>query len=107
MGQGTLVGAHCILMPGATLGHEARLEPSTVVGEGARVGVGAAIGEGARLERAVDLGSYTVVGTGAILSEGARGGDRARVAPGAWIEPDTMVGERETWAGVPARAQQS
>ena len=98
-----LVGAHVLLMPGCTLGHQARVEPATVVGEGARVGVGATIGEGARLERRVDLGSYTFVGTGAILSEGVRLGDRARVKPGAWVEADTSVPERQTWAGVPAR----
>ena len=103
VGEGCLVGAHVLLMPGCTLGHRARIEPATVVGEGARVGVGATIQEGARLERRVDLGSYASVGTGAILSEGVRVGDRARVQPGAWVQADTAVPERETWAGVPAR----
>ena len=56
-----------------------------------------------RGERGVVLGSYVNVGTGAILSEGVRVGDRARIAPGALVQPDTLVGERETWSGVPAR----
>lgn len=103
VGAGCLVGAHVLMLPGASLGPDVRVEPATVIGEDVRVGVGCTIGEGARLERGVVLGSYVNVGTGAILSEGVRVGDRARIAPGALVQPDTLVGERETWSGVPAR----
>ena len=101
--EGCLVGAQVLLLPGSTLGHRARIEPGVVIGESARVGVGATMGQGARLERGVDVGSYVCVGAGAVLSERVRVGDRARVQPGAWVQPDTIVPERENWAGVPAR----
>lgn len=103
IGGGCLVGAHAILMPGATLGHDATVAPGVFVGEEVRVGVGAKIGEGATLEKGVDLGSYSTVGTGAIISEGVRVGDRARIASGALVEPHTEIGEREIWEGAPAR----
>jgi acetyltransferase-like isoleucine patch superfamily enzyme len=103
IGEGCLIGAHSILMPGATVGHDVRIEPAAIIGEEVRVGVGASIGEGVRLEKGVDLGSYASIGTGAIISEGVRIGDRAKVAPGAIVEPHTQIGEREQWEGAPAQ----
>ncbi|MBK8011892.1 MAG: hypothetical protein IPK13_11120 [Deltaproteobacteria bacterium] len=103
IGNACLLGAHTVLMPGATIGHDVRLEPATLIGEDVHVGVGASIGEGVRLERGVDLGSYAIVGTGSILAEGVHVGDRARVGAGSYVEPNTIIGEREYWAGTPAR----
>lgn len=103
IGGGCRVGAHAILMPGATLGHDATVAPGVFLGENVHVGVGAKIGERACIERNVDLGSYATVGTGAVLSEGVRVGDRARIAAGAVVEANTEIGERELWDGVPAR----
>ncbi len=103
VGRGVLVGAHTVLMPGATIGHDVRIEPVALIGEDVRVGVGATVGEGARLEKGVDLGSYVSVGTGAILSEGVRVGERAKVSPGSVVLAYTVIGEREHWEGAPAR----
>ncbi len=103
IGAGCLVGSRALLLPGATLGHEAKIGPGALVGEDVKVGVSASIGERACLEKGVDLGSYAVVGTGAIVSEGVKVGDRGRIASGSVVEPNLVVGERETWTGVPAQ----
>ncbi len=103
VGEGCLVGAHVLMLPGSSIGLDTRIEPATVIGEDVVIGVGCMIGEGARLERGAAIGSYVTVGTGAIVSEGVRVADRARIAPGALVLPDSRIGEREVWAGVPAQ----
>jgi acetyltransferase-like isoleucine patch superfamily enzyme len=103
IGGGCLVGAHTILMPGASLGHDARVSPGAYLGPDARVGVGAKIGERAVLAAGVEIGTHAVIEPGVVLSEGVRIADNARITAGTVVPPNTAVGEREIWAvGTPA-----
>jgi carbonic anhydrase/acetyltransferase-like protein (isoleucine patch superfamily) len=102
IGGGCLVGAHTVLMPGTSLGHDARVSPGAYLGPDARVGVGAKIGERAVLAAGVEVGTHAVIEPGAVLSENVRVGDGARVSAGAVVPPSTEIPEREIWAGVPA-----
>lgn len=103
VGGGTLIGAHVVLMPGASLGHDARVGPGAYIGAHVRVGVSSSIGPCAVLSENVDIGSEVVIGAGAVLSEGVVAGDRSRVLPGAVVAQDEKIGEREVW-GVGAKA---
>lgn len=102
IGDGCLIGAAAMVMPGAIIAHEARLGPGAYVGPNARIGLGASIGARAVLGERVEVSSYAVVGAGAVLSDGVRVADRARILPGAVVPPDTVVGEREIFPASPA-----
>jgi acetyltransferase-like isoleucine patch superfamily enzyme len=97
VGGGTLIGAHVVLMPGASVGHDARIGPGAYIGTHVRVGVSSSIGPCAVLSENVDIGSEVVIGAGAVLSEGVVAGDRSRVLPGAVVAQDEKIGEREVW----------
>ena len=103
LGAGCLVGAHAVLMPGAVIANDARVGPRALVGEQTRIGVGAVVGANAHIERSADVGSYATVGGAALIGASSELGDRARVSAGASVEPETLIAEREHWAGVPAR----
>lgn len=97
VGGGTLIGAHVVLMPGASVGHDARIGPGAYIGTHVRVGVSSSIGPCAVLSEDVDIGSEVVIGAGAVLSDGVVAGDRARVLPGAVVAQGERIGEREVW----------
>lgn len=99
VGGGTLIGAHVVLMPGASVGHDAKIGPGAYIGTHVRVGVSSSIGPCAVLSEDVDIGSEVVIGAGAVLSEGVVAGDRARVLPGAVVAHGERIGEREVWGG--------
>jgi len=103
IGAGCLIGAHAMLMPGVSLGHEARVSPGSYLGPDVSIGVGAKIGERAILAAAVDVGSHARIGAGAVIGEGVVIGEHARVAAGAVIPPKSQIREGEVWQGVPAR----
>jgi acetyltransferase-like isoleucine patch superfamily enzyme len=106
IGGGTLIGAHSTLMPGASIGHDARVGPGVYIGAHARVGVSAAVGEHAVIAEGVDVGSYAKIGPGSVLSKGVIIADRARVLPGTVVPEDVQIGEREVWEGpAPRRSQ--
>lgn len=107
VGGGTLIGAHVVLMPGASVGHDARIGPGAYIGTHVRVGVSSAIGPCAVLSEDVDIGSEVVIGAGAVLSEGVVAEDRARVLPGAVVAQGTRIGEREVWGAGPVASSQS
>jgi carbonic anhydrase/acetyltransferase-like protein (isoleucine patch superfamily) len=102
IGGGCLIGEQAILMPGASLAHDARVSPGAYLGPDAKVGVAAKIGERAVLASGVEVGSYAVIEAGAVLSEGVRVADGARIGAGAVVPPNTEVQEREIWVGAPA-----
>jgi acetyltransferase-like isoleucine patch superfamily enzyme len=103
IGEGCLINAHAVLMPGVTVAHEARIEPGALLGENVRIGVGARVGAGACIGPNTEVGSYASVGVGCVIGHDVRLGDRARVLPGSVVVNGTVIGEREIWSGHPAR----
>lgn len=103
LGEGALVGAHSLLMPGVSLGHDVRVGPSVYIGPDAAIGVGAKIGERAILGAGVDLGSHVRIGVGAVIGEGSLIGDGAKVRAGAVIPPNTRIRAGEVWQSMAAR----
>lgn len=97
VGHDVTLGQQCVVLPGASVAHEARIGPAAIVGLEARVGIGASVGARAVIGDRAELGAYSIVGAGAVVAEGAKIGDRARIMPGAVVPPDTVVNEREVW----------
>lgn len=98
VGRDVTLGQQCVVLPGASIAHEARIGPAALVGVEARVGIGASVGARAVIGDRVELGAYAIVGIGAVVGEGAKIGDRARIMPGAVVPPDAVVQEREVVA---------
>ncbi len=94
IGQGCLIGAQTMLLPGASLGPSVRTGPGAVVGQDATIGVGVVLGEGVHLERGVNLGSHVSVGTGAVLAADVSVEDRARISAGTIVPAGTEVSGR-------------
>jgi carbonic anhydrase/acetyltransferase-like protein (isoleucine patch superfamily) len=95
VGHDVTLGQQCVVLPGASIAHEARIGAGAIVGVEARVGIGASVGARAVIGDRVLLGAYAVVGAGAVIAEGAQIGDRARIMPGAVVPHDTVVNDRE------------
>lgn len=84
VGRGALVGARCILAPGATVGEGA------VMMACAELGMAASIGAGAVLRPHVVVEGNAQVGQGAILETFTH------------VPPKTVVPAGERWGGIPA-----
>lgn len=100
---GCLIGAHAVLMPGASIGLDARVSPGAYVGPDVSIGVGTRVGERAVIAAGVDVGAHARIGAGVVISEGVRVGDHARILAGAVIPPNAIIREREVWRGIGAR----
>ena len=70
----TVVGEHCIINTGATVGHECRLEnyvqvsPHATLCGNVKVGEGSWIGAGAVVIQGIKIGKWSIVGAGAVVT---------------------------------------
>ncbi|MGH3704158.1 MAG: acetyltransferase [Agromyces sp.] len=84
-----VLGGHVVVMPGATVTHDCRVDDFATLAAGVSLGGGVRIGRGAYL------------GMNASVLPGCSVGAGATVGMGAVVLAD--VPDEETWAGVPAR----
>lgn len=115
----TLIHAHAIVEPTATLGIGSQILAGAFVGVSSRVGEDAIINSGALIEHDtvvgphshiasgavlagdVHIGESTHIGLGARVRQGVRIGSQCVIGAGAVVIDDVPTGT--TWVGVPAR----
>lgn len=83
IGKGSLLMVGCSIGHNTILGHHAHIAAQAVIGACIRFGTGVHIGLNATIREYLVLGDYCTVGMGAVLTKN--------------------VGEKEIWAGNPAR----
>jgi acetyltransferase-like isoleucine patch superfamily enzyme len=109
----TMVGAGCIVEPGAVLGKRPRLRPASsargselgglvlesdvtvcagaVIYAGTRIASGAIIGDQAQIRERVSIGASTVVGRGSCIDFGAVVGERVLIQTGVYVTGASVV----------------
>ncbi|MDW8480112.1 MAG: gamma carbonic anhydrase family protein [Xanthomonadales bacterium] len=95
------VGARSNIQDG-TVVHVTHDGPYTPGGFPALIGCDVTIGHGA-IVHACTIEDACLIGMGAVILDGAVVRRHALVAAGAVVTPGKVVGERELWAGNPAR----
>lgn len=94
---------------GVNINSTAISDPSLIeIGDNSTIGGSATIvahyGQGGYLVLAsVKIGSRVTIGLRSIIMGGVTIGDGAKVLPGSVVLPKTVIGEGESWGGVPAQ----
>jgi sugar O-acyltransferase (sialic acid O-acetyltransferase NeuD family) len=101
VGEGTVIGAGCILAPYARLGRHCSLNLGVTVGHNSEIGDFCVLSPGAQLLGAAKLGDRVYLGANATVYQGRRVGTGSVVGANSFLL--TNLGPNTSVVGVPAK----
>lgn len=95
IGQGTIIGAACVVYTGATLGSECFIGDLATIREKTDIGERTIVGKGVTIENKTSIGKKVKIETGAYITAFSRIEDYCFIAPEVTFTNDNFLGRTE------------